>query len=316
MKKIIIKSIVFLLILFLLLIVFSRIVIPKNNTEDAGIPSKFTRKYGILAEPENTIDVIVTGDSESYTSFIPLEAWHKYGYTSYVCGSPAQKLPAVCSILYSALQEQQPKVIMLETNTIYKRTGLTAPLVEIVNKVLPVFEYHDRWKSLNSDDFFGKVEHTKILRDKGYYLRDTIKSGKNEDYMEESEKVAKIPKSNELYVKAIKKVCDNRGIEFVLYSAPSPINWNIKKHNGIEELAKEMGVDYLDLNMIPEEIKIDWTKDTRDKGDHLNHTGSLKTTNYLAKYLSEKNLPDHRKDKDYSAWEKAYKRYMNREIKK
>ena len=85
MKKIIIKAICFLLILLLILIILSKIFIPKNNTKVAGIPKNKVREYGVLAEPENTLDVIMIGDSEAYTSFIPLEAWNEYGYTSYVC---------------------------------------------------------------------------------------------------------------------------------------------------------------------------------------------------------------------------------------
>ena len=85
MKKIIIKVICFWLILLLILMVLSKIFIPKNNTKEAGIPKNKVREYGVLAEPENTLDIIMFGDSEAYTSFIPLEAWHEYGYTSYVC---------------------------------------------------------------------------------------------------------------------------------------------------------------------------------------------------------------------------------------
>ena len=206
MKKIIIKCSIFLITLFIILVVLSRIFIPKNNTQQAGIAEKEVLEFGILAEPENTIDVILTGDSESYTSFIPLEAWHKYGFTSYVCGSPAQKLPAIGSILQEALEKQQPKIIMLETNTIYRTTSLTVPIVQVANKVLPVIQYHNRWKSLTQNDFFGKVEYTNVQMNKGFYFSKVVKSSRNKKYMKNSKKVEKIPEVNKIYAKSSSEI--------------------------------------------------------------------------------------------------------------
>lgn len=311
MKKIIIKAIIFLTILFLILSALSQIVVPKNNTKTAGIRKTKIRQIGVLAEPENTLDVILAGDSEAYTSFIPLEAWHEYGYTSYVCGAPGQKLPSVLMIVYKALQKQQPKIVMLEANTIYRRVPLTTPLVQVTNEILPIIEYHNRWKSLRPEDFYQKVEYTKQEKNKGLYLSQEIKSTKNKKYMKKTKKITKIPKANEIYVKLLKKYCDSRGIEFILYSTPAIANWTKAKHNGIEKLSREMGVEYIDMNLYVDEIKINWKKDSRDEGDHLNYTGSLKTTKFLANYLNEKKLPDHRNDVTYSkSWNKYYKKYI------
>lgn len=312
MKKIILKCITFLAILFLILIILSKIFIPKNNTKEAGIPKNKIKQTGVLAEPENTLDVIIMGDSESYTSFIPLEAWNKYGYTSYVCGSPAQKLPAIETMLQEILKKQQPKIVMLEANTIYQKASLTAPIVQIGNKILPIIQYHNRWKNINQNDFFGKVEYTKIQRDKGFYFSEKIDPGKNKNYMKKSNKTTKIARINKLYVKMIKKYCDSKGIEFILYSSPSPVNWTTSKHNGIKSLAKELGVEYIDLNLMTDKLSIDWEKDSRDKGDHLNYTGSLKTTAVLADYLNNKNLPNHKNDELYKSWDKYYKKYIKK----
>jgi len=320
MKKIIIKAITFLAILFVLLLIISRIVVPKNNTKAAGVSKGKIRQVGILAEPENTLDVIMAGNSEAYTSFIPLEAWNEYGYASYVLGSPGQKLPAIVTVLYDAIKKQNPKVVMLEADTIYKETKITSPILQLVNRVLPVLQYHNRWKKLNGNDFFGEINYTKRQRDKGFYLSYKVVSGKNKKYMKKSDEIEKIQKANELYVKLIKHACDAKGIEFMLYSTPSMVNWTTAKHNGIEKLAKELGVEYLDMNLMKEEVNIDWKVDTRDEGDHLNYTGSLKATKFLAKYLKEnKDLPDHRQDKKYKSWNKDYKKYMkeiNEENKK
>ena len=92
MKEKIIKVIVFFLILILLMIIISYPFIPKNNSKESGMHDSDV--YGILGEPENSIDVIIYGDSESITSFIPLKMWDEYGYTSYICGTAGQSMPA------------------------------------------------------------------------------------------------------------------------------------------------------------------------------------------------------------------------------
>ena len=52
---------------------------PKDNTEAAGFHYPWASGY--LAEPEDTIDVLIRGDSEVYADFIPLQIWQEQGIT-------------------------------------------------------------------------------------------------------------------------------------------------------------------------------------------------------------------------------------------
>ena len=90
MGKKILSGIGFFLILLVLIAAASYVVLPKNNTREAGMLTP--QANGFLGEPENTIDVLFLGNSESYCGFIPMEIWKEQGITSYVCGSSAQKL--------------------------------------------------------------------------------------------------------------------------------------------------------------------------------------------------------------------------------
>ena len=81
-------------------------------------------------------------------------------------------------------------------------------------------------------------------------------------------------------------------------------------HRGIVKLAEENGVDFLDGNNDLEGVGIDWNEDTFDRGDHLNLSGSVKLTEYLAAYLEKEcSLTDHRNDPAYQSWEELLPAY-------
>ena len=101
----------------------------------------------------------------------------------------------------------------------------------------------------------------------------------------------------------------------ILYGVPSPVSYNIRMHKGIEKLAEENGVAFLDGNSDTDNLHIDWEKDTFDEGDHLNLFGSAKMTDYLAQYMiSNCDLPDHRDDPAFRSWDELIPAY-EQEIK-
>lgn len=78
-----------------------------------------------------------------------------------------------------------------------------------------------------------------------------------------------------------------------MVSTSSEKNYNFSKHESIEKYATKNKIDYIDLNL--EDVKIDWEKDTTDKGDHLNYLGALKESKFFCNILKDKyNLVDRR----------------------
>jgi len=307
----VIKCIAFAIILFIILLIVSCIVNPKNNIKEAGM--RDITANGILGEKEDSIDVLVVGNSLSYTSIVPMEIWKDYGFSMYINGTPAQVLTDSLEFAYNSMKHQNPKIVILETDTIFGNISLSSPIKKIFTQILPIFEYHDRWKSLNKDDFFGTINYTYKDDFKGYYYSDKEVPCECIDYMKPSKKFAQISKANKAYISILNEYCKKNGAKLILVSTPNSREWNDKKHVATENFANSEQIEFLDLNMLNDDVQIDWKTDTRDSGIHLNHSGALKVTAYLGKYLSEKNiLEDHRDDENYNEWNEALERYLEK----
>ena len=299
-----VRCLLFLAILLGLLLLASQIFIPKNNIMGDGMRDAMAN--GILTEPAGTIDALILGDSETYSSMIPLQMWRDYGQTVYCCGTPGQKLCYSMEFLEKTFRDQSPKVVILETDTIFRDFTYGDAIVQRLDNALPVLSYHNRWKSLSAKDLSLKVKYTYIEQSKGYQYDTSSQEASEVDYMKPTTKLARVTSQNRLFVKEINEYCEERGAKLLLVSTPSTKNWNYMRHNTVQAIADESNIAYIDLNLLREEVPIDWKKDSRDKGDHLNHFGAEKVSAYLGKYLSETlKLEDHRGDERYQNWTAA-----------
>ncbi|MDD2960037.1 MAG: hypothetical protein PHR92_16260 [Lachnospiraceae bacterium] len=301
--------------LLLLLSAASYAMIPKDNKEEAGMEDESAN--GILAEGKNTIDVLVVGDSLAFCTIDPLLIWEQYGFTSYLCSTPSQKLFYTEEFVEKAFRNQSPKMVFLETDALFREYTNGAAVQNRAERVLPVLRYHDRWKKMKPDELFRQPEYTYRSSSKGFAYKpdvDGIKTKKKE--VKPAGPDDAVPGRNRKELKKIARVCKENGAELILLSVPSRKDWNMDRHNIIDSLARELGVVYFDMNMKEEEVGIDWKTETKDQGEHLNYDGARKATAYFGKYLAEKNiLTDHRGDEAYKTWDKDKKRF-EKEIEK
>ena len=121
-KKLAIKkmigAVIFILLLALVLLLISYFFAPQK---DKSITMQDVKPNGILAEKDQTIDVILFGDSEAYTAFSPIQMWRDNGFPSFVCASSSQYISLTESFVHQSLEHQSPKVIILETNAFYRK---------------------------------------------------------------------------------------------------------------------------------------------------------------------------------------------------
>ncbi|MBQ9461330.1 MAG: hypothetical protein IJU51_05350 [Clostridia bacterium] len=300
------KGVVFIAGLMVLIMLSSMILIPRNNREEDW--KHDVQANGILAEPENTIDVLFLGDSEVYSSVNPMRIWENYGYTAYCCSSSKQRLWYTIEFFFTALKTQQPKIVVIETNNIFKFFPAEETMMHALDLFIPAVKYHDRWKNFKFEDLTKPVNNTHIENRKGYRLYKEAAAADVDGYMDENKDSAYISLTNLTYINIIADTCRQNGAKLVFLSTPSTKNWNMKKHNRMVKLSEELGADYIDMNLLIGELGIDWNKDTRDMGDHMNYFGAEKVSAYLGKYLSGTGiLTSHKGDPKYAGWDKALK---------
>lgn len=300
------RIIIFLVILFILIVLTSTFFANFKTINKSKVSV-----LGISGEYQNSLDYLVIGDSESYTSIIPLEIWNKYGYTGYVCGTPGQKLNQTYNILSDALINQKPKVIILETNAIFRKVEEKNNFVDFINENFRMFKYHDNWKYIIN----GNLKKSQA-NEKGYVYSKEIKRSTNLNYTNFSDKKRQLKAENIEYFEKILNLCKKNNIKLILLSVPTSKNWNYKKHNAVSELSEKYDLDFIDYN-IDSKIDIDWDNDTQDEGDHLNYYGALKVTEQLGKYLDDlKIIQSHKEDEDYKKWNEDYNKYYKKYLLK
>jgi len=306
------KVIIFAIILFILVESLTLVFLPKVNLKKYKLHE--LSSYEILGEKDNTIDAIFLGDSLVYSSVSPMRIWGDYGITTFDCGAAAELTSSSYKHLQAALRSQTPKIVFLEANVLFRdpaKSSWRRTAVREYDSFLSIAKFHNNWKKYLLE---GKKEDWLNIY-KGYkYITKTKKSKLDNDYMKPTKNASNIPEINIEYFKKIKELCDNNNIELILISTPSQNSWNYSKRLGTLELIEKYNIEFIDLNY-NNPLDINWSKETKDRGDHLNYKGAKKVSEYLGNYLKEKGLKDHREEEYYNIWNKAYKKYEEALIK-
>ena len=302
--KNLIKSICFIIIFIIISSIYMFLVIPKYNMDKYNILD--IAEYEILEEKKNTIDTLFVGDSLVYSAISPMEIWDEYGFTSFDCSTPAQLIETSYKYIKNAIDTQHPKIIFLEANVIFrdasKRTK-ERKIDDFINRYIFLSDYHDNWKNI----FFGEDI---ININKGYvFIKKVKRAPKEINYMKKTNNKVTIPKENYEYLDKIVELCNENEIKLILISIPSMKSWDYTKVEFTKEIASKYNLVYIDFNE-DNPLKINWEKETKDEGSHLNYIGAKKVSHYLGNYIKELNLVNnHKEDSKYSSWNLSYKKY-------
>ena len=336
-----IKLIAFILVFALSLQFLSIRVFSKTGA--LSYNNYYNKAYSFLFEPENTIQIAGIGNSNLYSAFVPMTLYENTGYTSTIISSPHQSTQLSEVFLEEVLETQSPKLVIIEADMLYdgqtsykssektnslqqKISGVTQLLSSdfLQNKVQSVFSvflFHDRWKSFNIKSYVKNAQEEASYEtiDHGYNFNNSVKPAQVNEDMKPTDLVQQIDYYEKAFFREIVSLCKSNGIEVVLVSVPTTHSWSYYKHNGAAQLAEENGVEYIDCNLLYDEIGFDITKDFRDGGSHCNYSGAVKVSNYLSNYIKEKYsdiLTDTRNDAAFEYWRESNEAFKKEYLSK
>lgn len=305
MKK---KILINILVVILMIGVFwmlQRIFMPKYASEilEGGMISEYYDE-----EPKH--NVLFIGDCEVYENISPVTLWEKYGLTSYIRGSAQQLIWQSYYLLEEALKYEKPDVVVFNVLSMkydtpqseaYNRMSIDGMKLSkskldnikvsmteeetFISYLFPLLRYHSRWNELTAEDFKYAFSEKRKVTVAGYLM-----------HVEENE-VTTIPDPKQLtdyqfgensykYLDMITELCEANDIELVLIKAPSlSPYWYDAWDAQMVDYAAEHNLQYINFLELQDEIGIDWTTDTYDRGLHLNVKGAEKLAEYFGQIL-------------------------------
>ena len=263
-------------------------------------------------EKPGTIDVYFAGNSEAYRSFSPLQLWEDYGFTSYCVAGSALRLCDNCEIIKASADMQQPKMIVLETDAIFSdssphKDSYALP-TNLIEDIFPIFHYHIFYKA-HMPKF---VDAANPIKRDAYLLKGYVQSDAVVPYTGPTDYMAHGTKGRILndaleYLNEIHRYCRENGIELIIAAVPCPQHWNMGKSEAMQRWCDKAKVPFVDMNLMLDEIGINWAEDSMDGGNHVNLAGSIKVTECIGDFINDNyDLPDHTGDPDYSEWDELF----------
>ncbi|MCR4745678.1 MAG: DUF1574 domain-containing protein [Lachnospiraceae bacterium] len=349
------KFIVFLCIFVLLIITASFYLTPywlySNDPDDAGESARYENFYDM---PQNTIDYITVGASNSYHGVDPMQVYAYSGITGFDLGSPGQ--PMVCSYYWikEALKYQKPKYVFVEIGNLVREKSSNEGILKAIlpmkasplklemikyacskdnelkyTALFPLYQFHSRWKEFSKKDIERKNAEPYLT--KGATLRFVSVNGIDADRVNLREERTVTLSSNGMltaelqelplnedakyWIEKIKELCEENDIECIPTKFPTK-NWNDRWSEEAKIYFDSIGLDYLDMTENDDEIGINWQKDSFDNGKHLNYFGMAKTSKYMADYLmSLGKLSSHKGKSGYQIWDADLEEYSAWESK-
>lgn len=336
-----IKAISFILVFAILLSVSTAILQSKwiNDTSTTYV------QEGLYDLEENTVELCFLGNSQMIYGVSSMLLLENYGISAYNAATGLQ--PMLCT--YFNLKEihktQDISTVVLDIGGIYEKTEdakyrmvfdcspLSLNKLQAIwaycsnneqasdfwSYIFPIMKYHSRWNDLSKKDFKYDEMNEDVFR--GNRLYEGVFAGIEYDKVivdyDEAGKEAKMLEEHLKYFRKVAEYCEDNGINLVLIKTPKT-SWSKAKMQGVQELADEYGLDYIDFNKesIFNEVGFDVNQDFKDP-DHLSTRGTEKLTNYLGEYLlSRYDFQDARTLDSYDAkmTEAFYRDYTNKYV--
>ncbi|MBQ9062706.1 MAG: hypothetical protein IJ121_07815 [Eubacterium sp.] len=333
----ILKVVCFLLIFVLLFHTVSSILQEKYIAYDTLAETYITDQFNHLEK--NSIELAVLGSSQTVRGISGMRLLENYGISAFTPSTGKQ--PFMCTYYYAQrlLKTQQLKAAVIDVSMLYepiksqwfrrvadaapwsidklrllwhyakfraKKDGTKEALREMWSYLFPVMQFHDRWSTLTEDDFNYEENGPIVFRG------NTTRIARNvfDSFIIDGQAIDPDthPNKYELpYFRRTLNLFRDAGVPVLLIKTPK-LGWTRSKSQGVQEIADEYGLDFLDFNTqeLYDAAGFDINTDIADQ-EHLNFSGAFKLTDYLADYLTARydfteTVPTEQDQADLAAW--------------
>ncbi len=308
-------------------------------------PLSHTRKNisGYYGEEKDSLDVVILGTSSTFSSFIPMEAWDKYGIPSYNFCTNVLFTDAMRYHVREIFKTQHPEVLVIDTAPfLYGHTsslflnnesesqlrfntdgfGLSKNRFELINEIIPsdksrlnyyfdLLYYHG---NENPDILYWTYKTKNIY--KGYNNLPVQVAYNNSDKIELTSRISALPEDMDIHLEQLLDELDSYDCKVLFISQPIFYsNENAYMHeyaNYLKSRVEEKGYDFLDMAEYADKIGVGDRYDYSLDYLHFHIFSAEKITNFLSKYIQEQyKLPNRKEDDSYTGWNREYAEWLN-----
>lgn len=321
--------VIFFVVFALALTFFSRLVEPKyiSYAPEGNLISE----YYAEVDSARRHDVVMIGDCEAYSTFVPPVLYEKYGIRSFVRGSPSQSVAQSYFLLCETLKYEKPRAVVFSVYALSKEEKPPEPYnrmtldgmrmsrekvlavrasmnggESMASYFLPLLRFHSRIFELEGEDLKHMFDHPTVSHN-GYFLETAVVPGG--ELSEDDGEGGSIPSENLAYLEAMADVCRESGVELILVKTPISswrYPWFENTDCDLARFAESKNLSYYNLIEVADEIGIDMSRDTYDGGLHLNVYGAEKVTAFFGAILRDNHGIEGERD---DAWNEKVKRY-------
>lgn len=312
--------------LFLLTVMVSCLVLQHYFLRNVDHNS--LRIEGFYQEDHDSLDVVLIGASDIYTSFMPGRTYEQHGFTSYLLASESITSEGIITAVKEVVRTQHPNLIVIEANAfLYSNSNnetneghihkffdnlpLSVNKIDYIQKYVPfdqkaeyyfpLIKYHSLWSELPTR--INMMASNLSLDLRGYNLlkgfrttaniMKTDKKCLNQQLLTETGTLELDP-TLESQLMDLLSYCTKNNLNVLFVRAPHYVTSEtydrVKRSNQMASIVKEHGFSYYSIENIAAQIGIDEKRDFYNE-DHMNIYGALKFTDYLAeKLVSQEKL--------------------------
>lgn len=323
-----IKLIAFAAILIVVIGGTYRILSWKDTT--GGYLSSVSQLYHT---PEEKVDVVFMGSSHCYCGIYPAFMWRDAGIAAFDMAVSGQDRASTYHALVELLKTQKPKVVCIDMyGLLFERHDVEGNLYRNMlsmklsrNSVALVKEYveeekqkdfllrwpiiHTRYAELDKYDF---VQYPQSVYGRGACFQWETAAYPIGMGAADTEEIGELSAENEKWLQDLFALSLENGFDLIFYVAPFQITTEEQRiMNAAGAFAGEKGIEFFDFNKLRTVVELDSQADFCD-AFHCNALGAEKLTGFFTNYLQEVyQLPNHRGDEAYEAWDLDYTWYLH-----